>query len=295
MQEEKKSGYPLQELILSESLLPLWLQDNTGKRIKQAKLHEGTTHGRKHQEVSTIISVNGGKPFKPLDIVDFAIVSALDSEFYSGNRVISFRRLYQDLGGGECLHEKMQENLFKRVNRLKSLAVEIDASEVTKNFYPNFTGKKIINSNFICAEVEKTEFVGGVSADAIHILDTSPVFRYSAMKKQVARINPEVVSADLRFSENTLKIMWCLLDSVVRIVRSNSNKRGKRAKPMTPTIILDRIFEKCGFTNLDKDRKKQVRLHGYVKKILEHFKNCGLVKSYEIDKKINGFYVNFAL
>ena len=275
-QFEKIEMNPVTELVLPVDKFSDWLFDQP--RINDIKkMSEGIFKGK---EISSKVSFkfNAGL----ISQFDKAVLLGTISEQNAGNSFFSLQHLYQTLGGSNHLTPKMCARLSKSIEKLMNTAVEVDMSEIVESRY---TGKQYkIKGMLLPCKIVTAEINGNIVKGAIQLIGNLPMFDVADIKNQIARQNAKLISElPLRSTENTIQLSWFLLERVCEIVGSNSEKRKKRVHKLNTSILFETIFKKCGFTNLNRYQIRDLR--ETIKIILEHFKKCSLIHSFEFIKK----------
>lgn len=275
-QFEKTEMKPITELVLPIDKFSDWIFDQT-KICDTTKMSEGVFKGK---SISSRITFKfGGGLLVPFDKT---VLLALNSEYNADNEFVSLQRLFETLGGGNHLTDKMKVELLKSVRKLMETYVKIDMTELVQNCYKS----KIttVEGMLLPCKIVTTEINSKITEGTIHLLGNSPIFQVADIKKQIMRLPCNLISAlPLRSTESTISLAWFLLKRVGEIVGSNSAERKKRVHKLSTSILFETIFEKCGFTGLDKEKRRN--LLNNIKKILEHFQNYKLIPSFEIIKK----------
>ena len=109
---------------------------------------------------------------------------------------------------------------------------------------------------------------GGLSNAAIHILSELPLMRFARERNQITTIERKLLETPLNQTVETLGIEDYLLERIAKM----KNPKDKSSKKM----LYSTIFEKCGIT----EKKQKSRAPEKIAKILNHYMNCGFIKSY---------------
>jgi hypothetical protein len=274
---------PIIELVLPIDKFSDWILDQT-KICDTTKMSEGIFKGK---SISSRISFKFGGGL--LVQFDKAVLLALISEYDAGNEFVSFQRLFETLGGSNHLTSKMKAKLSKSVEKLMNTFVDIDMGEIVDVRYKGNQAK--LKSMLLPCKLATAEIKGKITDGVIRLLGHSPLLDVADIKSQIARIPVKTISElPLRSTEATISLAWYLLERVTEIVGSNSAERKKRVHKLQTTILFATLYTKCGFTDFNRDQSRDLREN--IKKILEHFKNCCLIHSFEFIKK-NG--VNYSI
>jgi hypothetical protein len=280
---EKTEMKPITELVLPIDKFSDWILDQT-KICDTTKMSEGIFKGK---PVSSRITFKFGASL--LIQFDKAVLLALISEYDAGNEFVSFQRLFETLGGGNHLTPKMKAKLSKSIEKLMNTFVDIDMGEIVNARYKGNQAK--LKSMLLPCKLATAEIKGKITDGVIQLLGHSPLLDVADIKSQIARIPVKIISElPLRSTEATISLAWYLLERVTEIVGSNSSERKKRVHKLQTTILLTTLYTKCGFIELNRDQRQKLRKS--IEIILEHFKNCSLITSFEFIKK-NG--INYSI
>lgn len=265
---------PITELVILTDKFSDWIFDQ--KKISDStKMFEGVFKGKK---ISSTVTFKFGGGL--LQQFDKSVLLALINERNAENEFVSIQRLFETLGGGNHLTSKMKTKLLKSVRKLMATIVKIDCVELVNLCYK---GKKatiegpLLHCNIITAKINSQ-----VTDDVIQLVADSPLLQVADIKNQIARL-PSNFLPKIRSTENLIALNWFLLEQVAEIVGSNSRERKKRVHKLNCSILFDTLFNKCGFSDLDKIQKSRLREN--IKNILEHFQNCGLIEDFKFTKE----------
>lgn len=276
---------PLKELTLPIGKLPRWLLEQE-ELFGELTMQERKARGKQKQnDLDTKVKFGDGAN---IDMFDLAIMFACYCEYRAGNEVISFKRLYKTLGGGDKLTAPMKKALKRSVEKLMSTPVTIRLAPVIVK-ETGAAKERVIRDNLLPCKLETLQINGRLTDGAIHLYDAPPIFKHSDLNSQIARCTAELISESLlRSTENTISLAWYLLWRTVAIVGSNSPERKKRVKWLSSHIVFDTVFKICGLEPSTRTQKFKVRQDCL--KILDHFTACGLIAGYETIEKNGAMY-----
>lgn len=267
---------PIVELVLPIDKFSDWILDQT-KICDTTKMSEGIFKGK---PIFSRISFKFGGGL--LVQFDKAVLLALISEYDVGNEFVSLQRLYETLGGSNHLTSNMKTQLSKSIEKLMNTFVDIDMGEIVDARYKGNQAK--LKSMLLPCKLATAEIKGKITDGVIQLLGHSPLLDVADIKNQIARIPVKTISElPLRSTEATISFAWYLLERISEIVGSNSSERKKRVHKLQTTILFATLYDKCGFTDLNRDQRQKLRKSMEI--ILEHFQNCGLINSFNFIKK----------
>lgn len=263
---------------------------------------EGIVENR-HLDILTPFSLkllkdNNGNDI-PLDPIDKLIILVAISEQLAGNDVITFSRLFHDIGGGDKLTHApvIQAVLIDRISKLRRTEISVDLTALLAKFKnyaetlgvnPNPNGKIILTGALLPSETITAVINGRIIEGAIHFLSSPVIFTIASMKNQIARFNPNLLDVPIKTTEQTLKLKFYLLERILKIKGSNDPKRNKRVRKLNNSILFETIYRQCGLSDAEEWQKQDARKN--IVQILDHFVSQNFIKNYEIVKQDATFY-----
>lgn len=234
-----------------------------------------------------------------LDPLDKLIISAVISEQLAGNYVITFSRLFHDIGGGDKLTHApiIKAVLVDIISKLRRTEISVDLTDLLAKFKnyaeslgvnPNHNGKIILTGAILPSETITAVINGKIIDGAIHFLDSPIIFAVANMKNQIARFNPALLDVPIKTTEQTLKLRYYLLERILKTKGSLDPKRSKRVHKLSNSILFETIYRQCGLADADKWQKQDCRK--YVIEILNHLVSKNFIQNYEIVKQDATFY-----
>lgn len=255
--------------------------------------------------VKTVITFESFKG--SLNQFDKLIFCAAVSEWRAGNEIFTVRRLWQKIGGSHYLNDEMRMQITDSVEKLACTRVTIDMTEINDKLHYSEESSGAVFKNYLlpCILAEK-KINGQVVASAFKLLDESPLFTATRIKKQFTEHALELLDMpNLRNTESVLKLKFYLLERVTAIIgshrkhkahivgkTSDGKPRFKRATKLQKIITFEDIFEQCELSGAEKNRKAEYRK--VIEKILDHLKDKGLISEWTFTKQGGKFHsINF--
>ena len=234
-----------------------------------------------------------------LDPLDKLIIIVAISEQLAGNDVITFSRLFHDIGGGDKLIHApiIQAVLVDRISKLRRTEISVDLTELLAKFKnyaetlgvnPNHNGKIILTGALLPSETISAVINGKIIEGAIHFLASPIIFIIANMKNQIARFNPDLLDVPIKTTEQTLKLKFYLLERILKIKGSHDPKRNKRVRKLNNSILFETIYRQCGLADATRRQKQEARKN--ITQILDHFVSQNFIKNYEIVKQDSSFF-----
>ncbi len=209
-----------------------------------------------------------------LTAFDSAIYTATSSLYYSGNKYINSKMVYQFLCGNKAKVNPTQ-NILKRISdsieKMSKIRVTINAEMEVKarqNIQAEYRDY-LLNTRAACVNIN------GVMLDCVEI-NTEPVlYKYSESKKQIARADVKML--DMPINNTTENII--LKDYLLRRLLGMQNDKSKLSNVLRYATIYDYLGIKKD-SSLQEYEKKKKRVRDTVKMILSDWKD---------KNKISGF------
>lgn len=302
MEQEKANAKiqlkSIQEIIvLIDKLSTLIFDDETNCNESLTAVIEN-----RHSDIKTPVTLNLLKDSNgndiPLNQLDKLILTAAISEQAAGNDVVTFGRLFHTIGGKRLDKAKnIQAAIDDSISKLRRTEIIADVTALTNKYKryaatldaaPNVEGKIILKGALLPSETITANINGKVTDGAIHFSVKPVLFKIAEMKNQLVHCSPKLLAAPIRTTEQTLKLKNYLLERVLKIKGSHDRKSNKRVRKLNKSILFDTICRQCELNTADKWQMQDLRK--CVAQNLDHFKEQGLIKSYEFTKKSRKFY-----
>ena len=176
-----------------------------------------------------------------------------------------------------------------------------------KNLQATYTGRlldfRVIGNitfdvTYISDEQEFTEKKS--FPDIWKILDTPILYQYAKAKGQISATPIQLISTTKTTKTvATIRRGACTNEVASFLAReiNTMKKTAKRKQPYSRTIILERIYKIDGIDDIQQDanslKKKKNRTRDKIVKILQHFKENGLINGHTFHKKVHGKALTF--
>lgn len=179
--------------------------------------------------------------------------------------------------------------------------------KIYKNLQATYTGRlldfRVIGNitfdvTYISDEQEFTEKKS--FPDIWKILDTPILYQYAKAKGQISA-TPIQLIATTKTTKTvaTIRRGACTNEVASFLAREidTMKKTAKRKQPYSRIILLDRIYQIDGINDIQQDanslKKKKNRTRDKIVKILQHFKENGLINGHSFHKKVHGKALTF--
>ena len=217
---------------------------------------------------------------------DNDVANVCISEWEAGNRYVTYGTIYRTLTGkvGDSEANPSKDQLAKIKHSLKKLMniqLEIRFHDAAEKLGYNNGKKRTVKNYIIPAQfVECT--VNGQKTTVIELTEESPLLTVARMK------NNQIISYDVELlnipkQKNTPLNIELKHYAIRRVIETIAHPRQ-----LTPSITFVDVLEKCRIT--DADNKKKHRVRETLKKVFEHLVNCGVIDSYQVNKKAGVFH-----
>lgn len=221
-----------------------------------------------------------------LNQFDSDVANVCISEWEAGNRYVTYSTIYRTLTGkvgeSDANPSKVQLARIKHsLKKLMNIRLEIWLYDVCEKFGYNNGEKKHIKCEIIPAQfVDCT--VNGQKTRVIELTAESPLLTVARIK------NNQIISYDVELlnvpnQKNTPLNIELKHYAIRRVMETIAHP-----KQMTPSITFDDVLAKCRIA--DADNKKKHRVRESLKMVFEHLVDCGVIDSFQVNKKKGVFY-----
>ena len=219
------------------------------------------------------VSISHEKWITPFDREILSIVSTL---YAAGNVYQSPQMIFQAMSGNKekiKLTPDIRAKIIESLRKLRATTIEIDASQEEK---AGWVKKGKYEGSLLPSErVEVITLNGQKVVDCIHFLRNSPLYDYAEGKKQISRVNIEMLQTPVNNTTENIELKFYLL----RLISSMKNPKSK----IKPVLRYDTIYEYLQVETSDKFKKKDIR--DRVKKILSFWVEHGFILSFEEERE----------
>ena len=227
-------------------------------------------YGISFDELETGLTIT--KQLTPFDKRVYIAAAAL---FNGGNSVISATQIYKMMGNrGQPKAEQIQK-INDSITKMGAARVYIDSTgEVQTN--KRYTAFKydaaLLPFERISAYINNT-----MTEAAIHLFREPPLITFARERGQITSLTRQLLESPISKTDANLRLEDYLLERIGHM----KNPKGKAPRKM----LFSTIFEHCYITGkTEKDRKERQRTPEKIRKYLDHYKQCGFIKGYTMDK-----------
>ena len=236
-----------------------------------------TKKGDKKNEAVIYYGIN----FDALDALDCKITRQLtpfDKRCYiaaaalwnGGNQVITATQIYKMMGNRGQPKSDDVKKINDSITKMGAARVYIDnekESKVYKNYRHFRYDAPLLPFERISA------FQNNMFTDsAIRLFREPPLITFAKERNQVTAIEQKVLESPINKTDANLMLEDYLLERIGHM-KSDKSKAPDR-------ILYSTLYEKCGI----KTRLQRSRLPDKVKRYLEHYKGCGHISGYSMEK-----------
>lgn len=289
--------YPTKELVICIDKMKKNIC-NPLKKSKKRKIIED-----KRSKTKTPLKINFSSDVEDVTAYDELILDVCISEQFKGNEYTTPAIIHRALGGSKTkLTTKDKDKILQSVRKLATTFIDFDITDVCKKFGYN-DGKEYKYSGAIlpCEYVTAT-INGWTDSAVIHFLRKTPLLDVATFKGQIATCDISLLDVPkIRNTDTILAIKGYLLRRILQIKGSHNphkkhfcgkNKEGKlnfrTAKKLEKIILFETLFQNCELS--DADRRRKVEYRNSISKILDHFKEKGVITEWHFVKKDGAYY-----
>ena len=227
-------------------------------------------YGISFDELETGLTIT--KQLTPFDKRVYIAAAAL---FNGGNSVISATQIYKMMGNrGQPKAEQIQK-INDSITKMGAARVYIDSTgEVQTN--KRYTAFKydaaLLPFERISAYINNT-----MTEAAIHLFREPPLITFARERGQITSLTRQLLESPISKTDANLRLEDYLLERIGHM----NNPKSKAPRKM----LFATIYERCHITGkTEKDRKERQRTPEKIRKYLDHYKQCGFIKGYTMDK-----------
>lgn len=220
-----------------------------------------------------------------LTFFDQIIMSVCMTEYLQGNNVVTPNILYRDLGGAKnCCCFNYLDQFQQSLQKLANLEIKLDATESSKFlFHIKGTAFDEVRYGFVLPAEEITVKLNGQPCQAYKLTHMSVVYEYARCKGHTVQI--PITHLSVPHTKNTLEFMLLKIYVYMRILRIQRklvNSKKKQSFDQQQSILLETLYQTCGFTDQMKQRKFRMNLMKCITRFMDHLIQLKVIASYQL-------------
>lgn len=287
MSKDKKSIqiYPAKNFRITIDYLShkAFCTELAANEAKTGKVVESRRKGITSDYTIYNVSSSGAK----LTEFDRAVLNAAIAEQIAGNEYTTPAILYHQLGGGHVLTRAMRKAIMDSIERLASVRINVEMEEACKELGYGVDRKKTTFKGYLLPTESLETQINGKDVTAIHFLKRGIIFSIADMKNQMITCERDLLEAPIRHSERGIALNHYFVRRALEIKGSHGyQKSNSNVTPLRSTILFEDILEKCGFENLTRRQRQQIR--ETAARILQFLVDKKIVSSFEIESAETG-------
>ena len=176
----------------------------------------------------------------------------------------------------KSLTPKIKQEMLRSIDKARMCNITIDLTFVCEQYGYNNGKPAIYKGNILSCSYIDGVIVNGKPTTVLHFTDISPLYKSAEIQNnQILTYDKKILALPTKNKNKDSIIIgdyyWC------RVLEIKNHK-------MTPTIKFETAFERLGYINISKDKRKQILEH--VEAYFEYWLEIGEIKSYFfVDKK----------
>lgn len=215
------------------------------------------------------------KTTRQLTPFDKRVYIAAAALFNGGNEVISATQIYKMMGNsGQPKTEQIQK-INDSLTKMGAARVYLDNSQEVKinKKYTRFKyDASLLPFERISAYINNTQ-----TEAAIHLFREPPLITFARERGQITGITRQLLESPISKTDANLLLEDYLLERIGRMKSPKGNAPRK--------ILFATIYEHCHITGkTERDRKERQRTPEKMRKYLDHYKKCGWITGYKMEK-----------
>lgn len=186
--------------------------------------------------------------------------------YNAGNEYTTYTQLYYAMGNKGNPSAADIEEIAAIVDDLRRIPIAVDNThEVAVNKgYPHFRYRGAVMPTEECQVIVK----GKLCESAIYFFREPPLIQFARDRKQISTISVELLCSPVSKTEANLRIDDYLLQRILHM--KNSEKLSRK-------ILYSSLCDNCCITG----SKQKFRVKDKVKRYLDHYVKCKVIKRYE--------------
>ena len=261
----------------------IWGLLETADKTGQIRFDIVTTReGDKKNEAVVYYGIN----FDALDELDCKITKQLtpfDKRVYiaaaalwkGGNQVITATQIYKMMGNRGQPKSDIVKKINDSITKMGAAWVYID-NEKESSVYKNYRHFRYDSPLFPFERI--SAFQNNMFTDsAIRMFREPPLITFAKERNQVTAIEQRLLESPINKTDANLMLEDYLIERISPLKREKSKAPNK--------ILYATLYKKCGITT----SKQRSRTLEKIKRYLDHYKGCGYITGYTMEK--DGFVV----
>lgn len=213
---------------------------------------------------------------KQLTPYDKRVYIAVASLWNGGNETMTATQIYKMMGSDVQPNDGDINKINDSLTKMGAARITLDNAKESQ-VYGNYQHFKY-DAPLLPFERISVYQNNAYTDSAIRLYREPPLITFAKQRKQITVINQKLLESPI--SKTTKHLM--IDDYLIREISHMKNKKAKRNKKM----LYDTLFKECKITD-SKDRRRQ---KDYIKKYLDHYKECHFIKGYVLVK--DGIIIN---
>lgn len=300
VEDRLKEKYPTLEVTTGERLLP----SIAGKRIKCLDfpvdkvnfkiwdiLGEDTKGQICYISAESELDKRRGKQINILYAIDFENIDkavsitrrltpydelvyiAISTLFSVGNDYMTTAQIYNAMGCEGRPSKYDIDKINNAITKMNGARIYINNLEEIEAKYKYPVVK--YDGSLLPMERRSVVINGQLAEAAIHIFREPPLMSFARGRKQITTIDRKLLASPLSKTDQNIRLQIYLIDRISHI-------KNKKKKKISNKILFETIYKETGI-NKEKPKQRQ-RTPEKIKQLLDHYKECGVIKGYTPDE-----------
>lgn len=214
------------------------------------------------------------KQLKPYDKRVYVAAAAL---FNAGNSIITVQQIHRGMGNRGRPSKEQIKKINESLTKMGAAHIYLDNKQETgvNKGYTRFEyDGSLLPFERVRAFVNNT-----LVETAIHLFREPPMVSFAKDRNQVTTIPIKLLETESTLSQTVANLT--LEDYLLERISHMKNPKAKAPRK----ILLSSIYERCHITGkTEKDRKERQRTPDKIRKYLDHYKACGWIYGYRLEK-----------
>lgn len=205
---------------------------------------------------------------KSLTTYDKFVYCTVYSMWLAGYRRMSLSMIYKNMGYTSRPNSDAIKDLYDSLTKMALIRIFVDNKEEA-DVFPNYRRKRIRDEQLLAFNRDSDATINGMVTESYITLLSEPCLgKFSRERNQIRFFDMNVLRVPLNRNETNLK----LFDYLWYVICMTKN---------TGKLTKETLFKHIGIADANKMTKNRV-YNDYVRRILVHFKEVGLIANYRI-------------
>lgn len=206
---------------------------------------------------------------KKLTYYDKRVYVAVAGLHTAGNDRMSASQIYRAMGNKTSPSPEQIQKINDSLTKMGAARIYLNNAKETETYskYPKFS----YDASLLPFERVKVYINNTLTESAIHLFREPPLITFARERGQITQLTPQLLESPISKTEANLQLEDYLLERIGRMKNPKATAQKK--------ILFSTVYEKCKITGKQKQRTPDK-----IKRYLDHYKACGWIADYTMEK-----------